>query len=117
MEAETSSLLRRIFDQAFNQGNLAIVDEVVSVDVNSHLASWGMPASRLGLKQWIASIRTAFPDLSCTVEGEIGEGDKFAAHWMMARHTPGYVLWEPAYRQAGRGAGDHLRPHRERLDR
>ena len=77
------SLIRRIFDQAFNQGDLAIVDELVSVDVTAHLAGWGLPASRLGLKHMIANLRSAFPDLLCTVEDEIGEGDKYAAHWTM----------------------------------
>jgi predicted ester cyclase len=77
------SLIRRIFDQAFNQGDLAIVDELLSVDVTTHLAGWGLPASRLGLKQMIANLRSAFPDLLCTVEDEIGEGDKYAAHWTM----------------------------------
>jgi steroid delta-isomerase-like uncharacterized protein len=77
------SLVRRIFDQAFNQGDLDVVDELVSVDVATHLASWDVPASRLGLKQIIANLRSAFPDLRCTVEDEIGEGDKLAAHWTM----------------------------------
>jgi len=77
------SIVRRIFDQAFNQGNLDVVDELVSVDVAAHLASWGVPASRLGLKQMIANLRSAFPDLHCTIEDEIREVDKIAAHWTM----------------------------------
>ena len=95
MMQEAPSSLRLIFDQAFNQGNLAIVDELVSVDNITHMASWGMPASRLGLKQWIASIRTAFPDLHCTVEDEIGEGDKFAAHWTMRGVHRGMFFGNP----------------------
>jgi len=77
------SLIRRIFDQAFNQGDLVIVDELVAVDATTHLAGWGLPANRLGLKQMIANLRSAFPDLLCTVDDEIGEGDKYAAHWTM----------------------------------
>lgn len=77
------SIVRRIYDQAFNQGNLAIIDELVSVDAAAHMGSWGLPANRLGLKQMIASLRSAFPDLYCTVEDEIREGEKLASHWTM----------------------------------
>ena len=77
------SLLRQLFDQAFNQGNLAIVDELVSADLTTHMSSGGLTANRLGLKQMIASLRSAFPDLHCLVEDEIQEGEKFAAHWTM----------------------------------
>jgi steroid delta-isomerase-like uncharacterized protein len=77
------SLVRKIFNQAFNQGDLDIVDELVAADVATHMSSWGLPASRLGLKQMIANLRSAFPDLRCTIEDEIGEGNKIAAHWTM----------------------------------
>ena len=86
------TLVHRIFDEAFNQGQLTIVDELVSVDVTTHLASWGVPASRLGLKQLIANLRAAFPDLRCTVEDEIGEGDKVAARWTMRGTQKGFYL-------------------------
>lgn len=82
------SLVRLIFEQAFNQGDLDVVDYLVTAGAVAHLASWGMPASRLGLKQMIANLRSAFPDLHCTVEDEIGEEDKLAAHWTMrGTHT------------------------------
>lgn len=77
------SLIHRIFDQAFNQGDMAVVDELVAVDGVTHTMSWGMPAGRMGIKQSIAMFRSAFPDLHCTVEDEISEGDKVAAHWTM----------------------------------
>ncbi len=79
----TQSIIRRILDKAFNQGDLAIVDECVAADIITHFECWGMPDDRMGLKLFIATFRTAFPDLHCTVEDEIQEGNKFAAHWTM----------------------------------
>jgi hypothetical protein len=61
------SLIQRIFDLAFNQGDLAILDELVAVNGVTHAMSWGMLASRFGLKQLIAAYRTGFPDLHCTL--------------------------------------------------
>jgi steroid delta-isomerase-like uncharacterized protein len=88
-------LVRRIFDQAFNQGDLAIVDELVAVDGVARITSWGMPTGRMGLKQWIATFRLAFPDLHCTVEDEIYHEDKFAAHWTMCGTHWGPFLGNP----------------------
>jgi len=89
---QSQSVLQRIFDKAFNQGNLAAVDELVAPDGISHQLSWGIPANRMGLKQLIAMLRTAFPDLQCTIEDEIIEGDKIAAHWTMRGTQKGLFL-------------------------
>jgi len=88
----SQSVLQRIFDKAFNQGNLAAIDELVAPDGISHHLSWGIPANRMGLKQLIAMLRTAFPDLQCTIEDEIIEGDKVAAHWTMRGTHKGLFL-------------------------
>lgn len=86
------SLVHRILDLAFNQGDLDIVDVLVEADADTHIASWGVPASRMGFKLMIANLRSAFPDLHCTVEGEIGERDLLAAHWTMrGTHTGSFL--------------------------
>lgn len=92
---QTKSILREILEQAFNEGNLAVVDELVAPDTISHHLSWGMPANRMGLKQLIAMFRTAFPDLSCTLEDEIVQGDTAAAHWTMRGTHQGPFLGNP----------------------
>ena len=94
-----SSLIRRIFDQVFNQGNLDVVDELIAADIDARIASWGALASRLGLKQMIANLRSAFPDLRCVVEDEIREGDKLAAYWTMrGTHKGSYFGNQPTGR-------------------
>jgi len=72
------SLVWRVFDQAFNQGNLAVVDEVLAPGHHAHITIGGAPHGPHGLKLMIAIFRAAFPDLLCTVEDEIVQGDKFA---------------------------------------
>ena len=89
---QSQSILHRIFDAAFNQGNLTAIDELVSHKSITHTTNWGMPAGRIGLKQLIATLRTAFPDLHCTLEDEIIQGDKVAAHWTMQGTHKGLFL-------------------------
>ena len=73
--------LGQMLDQTFNHGNLFIVDEWIASDAVNHIPGWGLTPNRLGFKQMIANLRAAFPNLQCTVEDEIGQGDKLAAHW------------------------------------
>jgi steroid delta-isomerase-like uncharacterized protein len=89
---QTDSLIRRMVEQAFNQGRFVVVDELVAPNSVAHTATWGMPQNREGLKQLIASFRSAFPDLHCTVEDEINEGGKVAAHWTMRGTHTGLLL-------------------------
>ncbi len=92
----TDSLIRRMFDIAFNQGMFAVVDEVVAPDGVTHTPTWGMPNNRDAFKQLIAMFRSAFPDLHCTVEDEINEGDKVAARWTIRGTHTGVFLGNPS---------------------
>ena len=89
------SIIQRIFDKAFNEGNLAVVDELLSPDHLAHNAFGGAPNGPQGLKWLIVMFRTAFPDLKCNVEDEIREGDKFAARWTMRGTHKGSFLGNP----------------------
>jgi steroid delta-isomerase-like uncharacterized protein len=91
----TASLIRRILEDAFNQGMFAVVDELLAPAGITHTPTWGIPNNREGFKQLIAMFRSAFPDLHCTVEDEICEGDKVAAHWTMRGTHIGLLLGNP----------------------
>ncbi|HVP20994.1 MAG TPA: ester cyclase [Anaerolineaceae bacterium] len=90
--ASTPSPIRRIFDEAFNVGNLEVVDEVLAPDHHTHITIGGAPNGPQGLKLMIAIYRTAFPDLLCTVDDEIVEGDRVAARWTMRGTHKGLFL-------------------------
>jgi steroid delta-isomerase-like uncharacterized protein len=91
----TDSLIHRIFEEAFNQGNLDVVNELLSSNHLAHNAFGGAPNGPKGLKWLIVMFRTAFPDLKCTVEDEIREGDKVSAHWTMRGTHKGSFLGNP----------------------
>ena len=91
----TESLIHRLFDEAFNQGQIALVDELLSPNHFTHTAFGGAPHGPQGLKWLIVMFRTAFPDLHCTIEDEIREGDKVAACWLMRGTHQGLFLGNP----------------------
>lgn len=89
------ALVHQIFDQAFNQGNLAVVDEVMAPNHHTHITIAGAPHGPQGLKLMIAIFRAAFPDLRCTVEDEIVVRNKFAVTWSIHGTHQGMFLGNP----------------------
>lgn len=82
MSAETKALSRRVLEEAFNAGNLDVLDELVAPEFVNHDAA--MPESLVGIDAAKASItgyRDAFPDLQLTIEEMIAEGELVATRW------------------------------------
>jgi steroid delta-isomerase-like uncharacterized protein len=75
---------RRTFEEVFNQGNLALVDELVAPDFLNHEVPPGMnnrgPDST---RQVVTMLRTAFPDLHFTIEDLVAEADTVAGRVTM----------------------------------
>jgi predicted ester cyclase len=73
--AESKANMRRIPLEIFNQGNLAVVDEVVAPDYIEHALPPGFPSGLEGLKVFVSAVRAAFPDYHYTIDDEVTEGD------------------------------------------
>src|SRR5215204_5320125 len=81
---ENKSILRRYFEEAWNRGQLDVLDEIVAAHyVNHDPAVPGLPPGPDGLKAIMAGFRAAFPDLHFSIEDSIAEGDKVATRWIM----------------------------------
>ena len=67
---------RAFIEEAWTKGNLAIVDEMLAPDyVNHSPLESDQPAGREGYKRAIVTLRSAFPDLTSTVEQVLVDGD------------------------------------------
>ncbi len=73
---DNKALIRRFYEEVFNQRNLAALDEFYAPDHVDHTLPPGLPAGPEGTKQAIDMILTALPDLHITIEDMIAEGDK-----------------------------------------
>ena len=82
--------VRRLYDEVWNQGNLAVADELFADDYQS--AAPGSPPGPAGEKRHIAMIRAAFPDLQLAVEQVVAAGDAVAARWTMVGTDTGGFL-------------------------
>jgi steroid delta-isomerase-like uncharacterized protein len=76
---ENKALVRRSFEEVFNQGNLDAVEEIFAPDYVLHdPTSPEEIRGTEGMKQYVSMYRHAFPDLQQTIEDQIAEGDKVA---------------------------------------
>jgi predicted ester cyclase len=74
---QNKTSMRRIPEEIFNQGNLAVAGELFAADYIEHAPlPPGIPSGLEGLKVFVTAVRAAFPDFHYTLEDEIGEGDK-----------------------------------------
>ena len=76
------ALSRRVIEEGFSRGNLAVVDEV-SVDtfVNHDPSDGGDFVGRAGAKQQIQTFRNAFPDLELRIDDIFEADDKVVVRW------------------------------------
>ena len=75
IEEKNKAKQRRVFEEALNKGNMAVVDEVIDTNYISE-SPQGMVKGTEAMKQGFANLRTAFPDITFTVEDMIAEEDK-----------------------------------------
>lgn len=82
MSKQNKDLLRRYFDEAWNQGCLELLDELVSPHFVNHNPIFpNLPPGPGSLKPNFTALCTAFPDLHFTVEDMVSEVDKVVTRW------------------------------------
>ena len=83
---QNKAALRRIYEEVFNKGNLAVVDEVVTAEWIYRGAGGMELKGPAGFKEFVKTYRAAFPDLHLTAEDMVAEGEK-VAHRITFRGT------------------------------
>lgn len=82
-------LARRLVEEVFNGGNLGVLDEIYAPDYRPGNGCFSRGRRGLSeLKQLLAALRAAHPDLRVTVEDQVALGDWVATR-CMAGGAPG----------------------------
>ncbi len=92
---ENKALVRRLIEEGWNQGDLAVFDEIYASDFIFHDPGLPQVRTREEDKQWIAGVLSAFPDFHLTIEDLIAEGDQVVVR-LTARGTNIGDLGAPA---------------------
>ncbi len=80
-EEHNKAVIRRLFEEVWNHGDLAVADEIVDANMIDHVTRPGNPMGLEGFKQNVTMHRRAFPDLEITSDDQIAEVDKVAVLW------------------------------------
>src|SRR5262245_66661454 len=74
---ENKRSVEKLFDAGFNQGDLALIDQLVGPEYVGPLGEKG-PAGFRGI---VVGLRTGFPDIHYTIDDLVAEGDRVAVRW------------------------------------
>lgn len=76
--------IRRVIEEAWNRGNLAVLQETVAPAYIGHDPGYPLPIQGPeGFGQWVSVARNAFPDFHITVDDLVAEGDRVAGRITM----------------------------------
>ncbi len=92
MSTEQNKMLaRHLFEEVWNQKNLAVLDELVAPNFVFHNSVQTLYGPD-GYKQFATIYHTAFPEARFTVEDVIAEGDTVALRWSARATHQGELL-------------------------
>ncbi|TMK69023.1 MAG: ester cyclase [Actinobacteria bacterium] len=93
MADASKRLVRRLIDEAYNDGRLDVVDELFVPDAVVHDPALQHDVAGVNaIKEMIGGFRRAFPDFVVLVDDQVAEGDRVALRWT-ARGTHQGDLW------------------------
>ena len=84
MSRETQALVRRFFEEIWNDRRAETADELIAADAVCYADDGPMIGPEEFKQRQFVPFTAAFPDLKLTVDEIIGEGDVVAVRWSAA---------------------------------
>jgi steroid delta-isomerase-like uncharacterized protein len=92
---DNKAILKRIFDEIWNKGNLDLIPELISPEYVGH-SPQGENRGIEDYREGISTTRAAFPDLHMSIDFIIGEDDYLASQVTMTGTHQGEYMGIPA---------------------
>lgn len=92
--ATQKSIVRRYFEQVFNEHRHDLVEEFLAENIEIH--GTGLPPGVEAVKQWLSTLTTGFPDHQMIVEDILAEGDRVVARTTLKGTQLGEMQGIPA---------------------
>ena len=101
-EEDNIAVVRRMVDEAWNRGNVDVIDELCAPDCVHHAGAAGSPQAQISgagtpedTKAGIRSLRSAFPDLHISLEDVFAQGDSVACRYITTGTNRGSFMGRP----------------------
>ena len=89
---DNKAVVRRAFEEGWNQGKVAVFDEVCAPNYIYHEPARPDVRTLEDLKRYAIETRSEFPDLHFTIEDMIAEGDKVVVRWTLRGTNTGDLV-------------------------
>jgi steroid delta-isomerase-like uncharacterized protein len=96
MSEQNKAIARRFLEETWNNGNLAVIDELIAADHVNHSPGPQLPRGPEGSKMFIGVYKGGFPDTHVHIEDQIAEGDKVFTRWSAHGANSGEFMGMPA---------------------
>ncbi|MFN2202171.1 MAG: ester cyclase [Caldilineaceae bacterium] len=93
--AENKAILERFWGEIFNEGDVAVVDELVATEYLNHDLVPGETPGSEGLKGFVLYLRNAFPDIHFDIEQMVAEDDLVVSRWQSTATHRGEFMGIP----------------------
>lgn len=93
--AENIAAMHRLYDEAFNQGRVDVIDDLMDPAFVDHDAA-NSTRDVAGLKQFVNVFRAAFPDGRFTVEDTLTDGEKVVCRFSVTGIHRGEFMGIPS---------------------
>jgi len=93
---QSKAVINRFIEEALNQNNLAVLDEIVAEDFVEEVPFPGQGPGRAGLRAVLVAFNAAFPDIHWKVEEQVAEGEKVVTRFSWTGTHRGDFLGIPA---------------------
>jgi steroid delta-isomerase-like uncharacterized protein len=109
MSDANKAMARRLY-QRFSEGDLGVIDDVISDDFVEHEEMPGLEPNKAGVRKMFEMFQTAFQDATFEVDDMIGEGDKvFALVRLTGVHRAEFMGVPSSGRAINVGVADYFR--------
>jgi steroid delta-isomerase-like uncharacterized protein len=95
---QNKTFVRRYWEEVWNKGNLAVVDELIATDFDGHPLRSDPAFGRgpAGQKRLVGLYRGAFPDMRMTIDDMAADGDRVVLRWTARGTNTGEMMGMPA---------------------
>ncbi len=95
MSTEQNKAIVRRYQDAHNNNQLDLLDDIVATDIISHALFPGTPPGLEGAKMLHKALAAAFPDMGYWIEDLVAEGDKVMARFTSTGTFKGELMGIP----------------------
>jgi len=90
------ALVERYFNEILNQGKTEVIEEIMSPKMIIRIPTLPVPVvGHIGVREFITSIHTGFPDIQFHIERKIIDGNRAAVRWTITGTHLGPFLGVP----------------------